>query len=87
MNCAAQGSFRSVSIALFALVIVACGKSDDKSNDKAASKTSPPPQETVFDPVISNKARAQEKTERAMETNKEKLDAAMEQIDAPAPTP
>jgi hypothetical protein len=86
MNSAAQGQFRSVSIALLALVIVACGKSADKSNDKAASKTSPP-QETVFDPVISNKARAQEKTERAMETNKEKLDAAMEQIDAPAPTP
>jgi hypothetical protein len=86
MNSAAQGQFRSVSIALLALVIVACGKSADKSNDKAASKTSPP-QETVFDPVISNKARAQEKTERAMETNKEKLDAAMEQIDAPTPTP
>jgi hypothetical protein len=87
MNSAAQRSFRSVSIALLALAIVACGKSNDKSNDRTPPKAPSPPQETVFDPVISNKARAQEKTERAMETNKEKLDAAMEQIDAPAPAP
>jgi len=83
MSSAPQRSLRSVSIALLALVIVACGKSDDK----APQKTPPPPQETVFDPVIANKARAQEKTDRAMEANKEKLDAAMEEIDKPAPAP
>jgi hypothetical protein len=87
MSNAPQGSLRSVSIALLALVMAACGKSNDQSKDKASSKTPPPPQETVFDPMIANKARAQEKTDRAMEVNKEKLDAAMEKIDAPTSEP
>jgi hypothetical protein len=65
------------------MVAVACGK----SADRAPPQTPPPPQQTVFDPVIANKARAQEKTERAMEVNKEKLDAEMEKIDAPTPAP
>jgi hypothetical protein len=83
MSNAPQRTLRSVSIALLALVAVACGKSENQE----PAKTPPPPQKTVFDPVISNKARAQQQTEQAMETNKANLDAAMEKIDAQAPAP
>jgi hypothetical protein len=70
-------ALRLLTIAALAISIAACGK----SNDAAKPVTPPPPKETVFDDLIATKARAKQQTDQAMEQNKQKLDAAMKQVD------
>jgi hypothetical protein len=70
-------TLRLLSVAAIALSIAACGK----SNEPAKPAAPPPPKETVFDDLIATKARAKQQTDQAMEQNKQKLDAAMKQVD------
>jgi hypothetical protein len=68
---------RWISAVVLAFSFAACGQSDDAAKPKA-----PPPQkETVFDDMIATKARSQQEAERAMQQNKEKLEAAMKKAD------
>jgi hypothetical protein len=57
----------AVLIALTALLLGACGKSE------------PPPkaEDTVFGDLVKQKERAAKETEKAMEQNKQKLEEAM----------
>jgi hypothetical protein len=70
----------SWSAVALALIFTACGK----SNDPPKPQKTPPPKDTVFDPMISNKARAKQTTDQAMEVERENREAAMKAIDEPA---
>jgi hypothetical protein len=50
----------------------------------ACAKPKPPPkvEDTVFGDVVSNKERAKQATEKAMQQNQDKLDQAMKQAEA-----
>jgi hypothetical protein len=73
---------RTLSRSAIALVLVvaACGK----STEPPKPQTPPPPKETVFDGLVSNKERAQQTTDRAAEVDRQNHEAAMKEIDGPA---
>ncbi len=67
---------------MLAVSIGACGKSSDEP--KPPPPAAPTKKETVFDDLIANKERARQQTERAMEENKQKLEAAMKKAEEAA---
>jgi hypothetical protein len=69
-----------LSAAALAMLVAACGK----TSEPPKPKTPPPPKETVFDGMISNKQRAQQTTDRATEVDRQNHEAAMKEIDGPA---
>jgi hypothetical protein len=68
------------SAVALALLAAACGKTTEPPKPQAP----PPPKETVFDGMISNKERAKQTTDRATEVDRQNHEAAMKEIDGPA---
>ena len=71
-------SHRWIGLAVLALSIAACGKSEDE-----AKRPPRPVKDTVFGDLVGQKDKIKEKTEQAMQQRNDQLDQAMKKNEEP----
>jgi len=73
-------SHKLILMTMLACGVVACGKSGEEPKP-------PPVKDTVFGDLVATKEKAKQKTEEAMELNRQKLEDSMKKVDDPNATP